>query len=163
MLTLGSIVVGNDPKVADGGGSTFPALTVSHGLTRDPLAPRMGSQASSFSHEDPPPVQLLREAANWCLRCPLRVLGFDLKRVEIQALWPPIYSGFNLTSKRIRSRSCFDPLIELISALVGINLKGKTPGVRRVQNELAWATNPGSAMPSQLGSTGPTSALPGRA
>jgi hypothetical protein len=86
-------MAGNDPKVVVGGDSTFPASTVSHGLTRDPPAPRMGSQASSFSPQDPPVVQLLREAVNWCLRHPLRVLGFDLKRAEIRALWLPIYRG----------------------------------------------------------------------
>jgi hypothetical protein len=79
-------VVGNDSKVADGGGSTSSALTTVHGLTRDLLTPRMGSRASSFSPRDPSPVQLLREAANWCLRRLLRVLGFDLKRAEIWAL-----------------------------------------------------------------------------
>jgi hypothetical protein len=35
--------VGNDSKVADGGGSTSSALTTVHGLTRDLLTPRMGS------------------------------------------------------------------------------------------------------------------------
>jgi hypothetical protein len=98
---LGSTVVGNDSKVADGGGSTFPTSTVLDGLTRDSLAPRMGSQASLFSPQDPPQVQLLRVAANWCLRHQLQVLGFDLKRAEIRALWPPIYRGFSLILKRI--------------------------------------------------------------
>jgi hypothetical protein len=144
ILTLHSTVVGNDSKVAVGVGSTFLASTTPHGLNRDPPAPRMGSQASLFSPQDPPLVQLLREAANWCLRCPLRVLGFDLKRVEIPALWPPIYRGFGLISKRIRSRRYFDPSIELVSTLVGINLKGKTPNVIWVWDELAWAANPGS-------------------
>jgi hypothetical protein len=97
------------------------------------------------------------------LRRSLRVLGFDLKRVEIRTLWPPIYRGFGLISKRIRSRSCFDPSIELISAMVGINPKRKTLSTIRVWNELAQAADPGSATPSQLGSVGPTGDLPGRA
>jgi hypothetical protein len=155
-------VAGNDSNVAVSGSSTFPTSTAPHGLTRDRSTPRMGSQASSFSPQDPPLVQLLREAANWCLRRLLRVLGFDQKRTEIRALWPPIYRGFGLISKRIRSRSCFDPSIELVSALVGINLKGKTPGAIRVQDELARAADPGPATPSQLGSAGLTSGLSGR-
>jgi hypothetical protein len=122
--TLGSIVVRNDSKLADGGGSTFLASTAVHGLTWDLLTPRMGSRASTFSPRDPSLVQLLREAVNWCLRRPLQVLGFDLKRAEIQALWLPIYRGFSLISKRIRLWSCFDPSIELIYALVRVNLKG---------------------------------------
>jgi hypothetical protein len=120
-------VARNNSKVADSSGSTFPASTVAHDLTRDPPAPRMGSWASSFSPRGPPLIQLLQEAVNWCLRRPLRVLGFDLKRAEIRALWLPIYRGFGLISKRIRSRSYFDPSIELVSVLVRINLKGKTP------------------------------------
>jgi hypothetical protein len=43
ILTIGSTVVGNDSKVADGSGSTFPALVASHGLTRGLLTPRVGS------------------------------------------------------------------------------------------------------------------------
>jgi hypothetical protein len=91
----------------------------------------------------------------------LRVLGFDLKRVEIRAQWPPIYRGFSLISKRIRSRSCFDPSIKLVSTLVAINLKGKTPSAIQVWNELAQAADPGSATLSQLCSSGPTGGLPG--
>jgi hypothetical protein len=60
-------VAGNDTKVADGGGLTFPALMAVHGLTRDLPTPRMGSRASSFPPQDPSPVQLLQDAANWCL------------------------------------------------------------------------------------------------
>jgi hypothetical protein len=67
--------------LVDDGGSTFPA--------------------SSFSPRDPSLVQLLQEATNLFLQCPLRVLGFDLKRAEIWALWPPIYRGFGLILKRI--------------------------------------------------------------
>jgi hypothetical protein len=92
----------------------------------------MGSRASSFSPRDPSRVQLLQEAANWCLRRPIQVLGFDLKWAEIRVLWPPIYGGFDLISKRIRSRSYFDPSIELVSVLVRFNPKGKTPNVIRV-------------------------------
>jgi hypothetical protein len=120
-------VVGNDSKVADGGGLTFSALIVVHGHTRDLPTPRMGSRASLFSPRDLSPVQLLREVTNWCLRHPLLVLGFDLKRTEIRALWPPIYRGFDLISERIRSQSCFDPSIKLIFALVRFNPKGKSP------------------------------------
>jgi hypothetical protein len=115
--------MGNDSKVADGGGSTFPASTAVRGLTRDFLTPRMGSRASSFSPRDPYSVQLLREAVNWCLQRPLQVLGFNLKRAKIWALLPPIYRGFGLISKRIRLQSRFDPSIEIISALVRFNLK----------------------------------------
>jgi hypothetical protein len=121
----------------------------------------MGSQDSSFSPQDPPPIQLLWEAANWCLRRPLQVLGFDLKRAEIQALWSHIYRGFGVISKRIRSLSYFDPSIDLISVLVGINPKGKTPGAIRVRDELARAADPVSATLSQLGSAGPTDGLSG--
>jgi hypothetical protein len=134
-----------------------------HGLTRDLPTPRMGSRASSFSSQDPSPVQLLREVVNWCLQHPLRVLGFDLKRAEIRALWPPIYSGFGLISKRIRLRSCLDPSIELISVLVRFNPKGKTPGVIRVWDELDRAAILVSVTPCQLGSAGLTSGLLGRA
>jgi hypothetical protein len=116
--------MGNDSKVADGGGSTFPASTAVHGLTRDLLTPRMGSRASSFSPRDPYSVQLLREAVNWCLRRPLQVLGCNLKRAEIRALLPPICRGFGLISKIIRLQSRFDPSIELIFALVRFNPKG---------------------------------------
>jgi hypothetical protein len=62
-----------------------------------------------------------------------------------------IYVGFGLISKRIRSRSCFGPSIELVSALVRFNPKGKTPGVIRVRDELDRAAILGSAMPSSLG------------
>jgi hypothetical protein len=71
-------VAGNDSMVKDSGSSTIPASTAAHCLTRDPPAPRMGSRASSYSPQDPPPVQFLQEAVNCCLRRPLRVLGFDL-------------------------------------------------------------------------------------
>jgi hypothetical protein len=116
--------MGNDSKVADGGGSTSPASTAVHGLTRDLLTPRMTSRASSFSPRDPYSVQLLREAVNWCLQRPLQVLGFDLKRAEIRALLPPICRSFGLISKIIRLQSRFDPSIELIFALVRFNPKG---------------------------------------
>jgi hypothetical protein len=146
--------MGNDSKVADGSGSTFPPSTAVHGLTRDLSTPRMGSQASSFSPRDPSPVQLLREVANWCSRRPLQVIGFDLKRAEIRALWPPIgfdlkraeiralwppiYRGFGLILKRIRLRSHFDPSIELISALVRFNPKG-TNSMRGLGSDSASA------------------------
>jgi hypothetical protein len=130
--------MGNDSKVADGGGSTFPPSTAVHGLTRDLSTPRMGSQASSFSPRDPSPVQLLREVANWCSRRPLQVIGFDLKRAEIRALWPPIYRGFGLILKRIRLRSHFDPSIELVSALVRFNPKG-TNSMRGLGSDSASA------------------------
>jgi hypothetical protein len=128
ILTLGSTVVGNDSKVVDGGGSTFPASTAVHDLTWVLLTPTMGSRASSFSPRDHSLVQLLWEAANWFLQRSLRVLGFNLKQLEIRALWPPIYRGFCLISKWIRSRSYFDPSIKLISALVRFNPKGRLPG-----------------------------------
>jgi hypothetical protein len=149
--------------VVDDGDSTPPASTAVHGLTRDLPTPRMGSRASSFSPRDPSSVQLLREAANWCLQCPLRVLLFDLKRAEIRVLWLPIYRGFSLILKRIRSRSCFDPSIKLISALVSFNPKGKTPDVIRVQDELGRAAVLGPATLSQLGSARLIGGLPGRA
>jgi hypothetical protein len=60
----------------------------------------------------------------WCSRRLLHVLVFDLKRPEIRALRSPISRGFGLISKGIRLRSCFDPSIELISALVRFNPKG---------------------------------------
>jgi hypothetical protein len=121
-------MLGNDSKVVDCGGSTFPASVALHSLTRDFPTPRMGSLASLFSPRGPSSVQLLREVANWCPRRPLRVLGFDPKRAKILALWPPIYLGFGLISKRIRSRSHFDPSIELVSVLVRFNPKGRLSG-----------------------------------
>jgi hypothetical protein len=145
-------------KLCEGIGDTHPRFN--HG-GNDPLAPRMGSQASSFSPQDPPPVQLLREAVNWCLRYPLRVLGFDLKWAEIWALWPPIYRGFILISKRIRSQSCFEPSIKLVCMLVMITPKGKAPSMIRVWDELDRAADPGSVTPSQLGSARPTGGLLG--
>jgi hypothetical protein len=117
-------VAGNNSKVADGGSSTFLTSTAMHGLTRDISTPRMGSRASSFSHRDPSLVKLLREAVNWCSRCLHQLLGFNLKRAEIQALWLPIYRCFGLISKRIRLRSHFDPTIKLVSTLVRSNPKG---------------------------------------
>jgi hypothetical protein len=56
---------------------------------------------------------------------PHRVLGFGIKRAEIRAIWPPIYMGFGLISKRIWSWSYFDSSIRLGYTLVGINQKGK--------------------------------------
>jgi hypothetical protein len=98
------------------------------------------------------PVQLLREAANWCPRRPLRVLGFDPKRTKIRAPWPPIYKGFGLISKRTLLRSRFDLSIELVSALVRFNPMGKTPGVLRTRDELGRAITIGSVTTSsQLG------------
>jgi hypothetical protein len=115
----------DDSKVADGGSLTFPGFDgVAQPYPRS-SGPRMGSQASSFSPQDPPPVQLLWEKVDWCMQRLLRVLGFDLKRAEIQALWLPIYRGFGLISKRIQSRSYFNPSIGLIYVFVGINPKGK--------------------------------------
>jgi hypothetical protein len=51
-------VVGDDLKVADGGGLDFLSFDGSHGLTRGPPARGIGSQGSSLS------PQLLPEAAN---------------------------------------------------------------------------------------------------
>jgi hypothetical protein len=76
-------------------------------------------------------------------------------------LWLPIYRGFGLISKRIRSLSCFDPSIELVSALVRFNLMMKTPRVVRVQDELHRAAVLGSVTLSQLESAGLTGGLPG--
>jgi hypothetical protein len=155
-------MAGNDSKVANGSGTTFLASAASHGLTRCLPTPRTGSRASSLSPRDPSLIQLLQEVTNWCLQPLLRVLGFDPKRAKIRALWLPIYRGFGLISKRIRSRSHFDPSIKLISTLVRFNLKGKTPKVIRVRDELSRAAVLGSVTPSQLGSAGPTGGQLGR-
>jgi hypothetical protein len=151
ILTLGSTTAGSDTKVADGGGSTFSASTVVHGLTWDLLTPRLGSWASPFSPRDPSPVQLLREAVNWCSRHPLQALGFDPKRAKIRAPWPPIYRGFGLITKRIRLRSHLDPSIKLVSTLVRFNLAGKTPRALRARVELGRAVILGSVTSGQLG------------
>jgi hypothetical protein len=89
------------------------------------LRPKDGFPSFLVLSSRSPLVQLLWEAVDWCMWQLLWVLGFDLKHAEIRALWPPIYRGFGLISKTIRSWSCFDPSIRLVYALDGINPKGK--------------------------------------
>jgi hypothetical protein len=121
-------VAGGDLKVADGGGLTFLGFD---GVARP--HPRSSGLKDGFPRflvlsSRSYLVQLLQEAANWCSRRSLQVLGFDPKRAKIQAPWPPIYRGFCLISKRILLRSRFDPSIEFVFTLVRFNLMGKMPG-----------------------------------
>jgi hypothetical protein len=148
-------VAGDDLKVADSGGLNFLSFD---GVARP--HPRTSGLKVGFPSflvlsSRSYPVQLLREAVNWCPRRSLRVLGFDPKRAKLRAPWPPIYRGFGLISKRILLRSHFEPSIEFVSALARFNLMGKTPGVLRTQDELGRAVTVGSVMtPSQLGQLG---------
>jgi hypothetical protein len=111
--------------VADGGSLTFPSFD---GVARP--YPRSSGPKDGFSsfpvlssRSSPGPIASGGGGlVHAMIASSSRV---DLKRAEIRALWPPMYRGFGHISKRIRSRSCFDPSIKLIYALVGINLKGK--------------------------------------
>jgi hypothetical protein len=145
-------VEGDDLKVADSGGLNFLSFNAVARPHPRSSGPKDGFPSFLVLSSRSYPVQLLREAVNWCPRRSLRVLGFDPKRAKIRASWPHIYRGFGLISKRILLRSRFDPSIEFVSSLVRFNFMGKTPGVLRTRDELGWAVTVGLVTtPSQLG------------
>jgi hypothetical protein len=97
------------------------ALTVVSGSSYTPWASRSGSNNPSRPPRATCWLQWLWETADqWNHNSP-RVLGFGIKRAEIWAIWPSIYRGFGLISKRIWSQSYFASSIRLDYALVGIN------------------------------------------
>jgi hypothetical protein len=112
------------------------ASTASHGLTQDPPAPRMGSQASSFSPPDPPLVQLLQEAVDWCMRRLLQVLGFDLKWQKFEH-YGPLFIGVSALSWRGFDRDAvLIPQSDSFTHWLGLTRRARNPGVVRVWNEL---------------------------
>jgi hypothetical protein len=131
-------------------------------LLLTPRASRSDSNNPSQRPCAPCRLQWLRETVDQRNHNSPRVLGFDIKRVEIWAIWSPIYKGFGLISKRIWSRSYFDSSIRLEYILVGINQKGKYSrrGTSSKWTHLGYW--PWSVMPVWLGSIGPTGGSLGR-